>query len=155
MLPVLPFLVEELLGTAYSATVARHTGLLTGIYVAALFLFPPLWRRLSAHWGLRPVMLIGLVGLGSSLVFFTLFDDISPLYFGRLLDGFFASAVMPVVLAVISAHAPTSEWRAQRLEWLSIAAIAGFGYTDLMVDGAPSPHQSDTTLRWLTDRLRS
>ncbi|MIF47823.1 hypothetical protein EA136_24605 [Enterobacter hormaechei subsp. hoffmannii] len=22
------------------------------------------------------------------------------------------------------------------------------GYTDLMVDGAPSPHQSDTTLRW-------
>lgn len=29
------------------------------------------------------------------------------------------------------------------------------GYTDLMVDGAPSPHQSDTTLRWLIDRLRS
>ncbi|EAB1031004.1 peptidase M23, partial [Shigella sonnei] len=22
-------------------------------------------------------------------------------------------------------------------------------------DGAPSPHQSDTTLRWLIDRLRS
>ena len=29
------------------------------------------------------------------------------------------------------------------------------GYTDLMVDGAPSPHQSDTTLRWLIDRPRS
>jgi len=29
------------------------------------------------------------------------------------------------------------------------------GYTDLMVDGAPSLHQSDTTLRWLIDRLRS
>ncbi|WP_187148410.1 hypothetical protein [Thioalkalivibrio sulfidiphilus] len=29
------------------------------------------------------------------------------------------------------------------------------GYTDLMVDGAPLPHQSDTTLRWLIDRLRS
>ncbi len=29
------------------------------------------------------------------------------------------------------------------------------GYTDLMVDGAPSPHQSDTPLRWLIDRLRS
>ncbi len=26
-----------------------------------------------------------------------------------------------------------------------------FGYTDLMVDGAPSPHQPDTTLRWLID----
>ena len=33
--------------------------------------------------------------------------------------------------------------------------IRHFGYTDLMVDGAPSPHQSDTTLRWLIDRLRS
>ena len=29
------------------------------------------------------------------------------------------------------------------------------GYTDLMVDGAPLPHQPDTTLRWLIDRLRS
>ena len=29
------------------------------------------------------------------------------------------------------------------------------GVYDLMVDGAPSPHQSDTTLRWLIDRLRS
>ncbi|MBK1673911.1 hypothetical protein CKO35_11450 [Ectothiorhodospira shaposhnikovii] len=30
-----------------------------------------------------------------------------------------------------------------------------YGYTDLMVDGAPSPHQPDTTLRWLIDRPRS
>jgi hypothetical protein len=37
----------------------------------------------------------------------------------------------------------------------SIYAVYSFGYTDLMVDGAPSPHQSDTTLRWLIDRLRS
>ncbi len=29
------------------------------------------------------------------------------------------------------------------------------GYTDLMVDGAPSPHQPDTSLRWLIDRPRS
>ena len=29
------------------------------------------------------------------------------------------------------------------------------GYTDLMVDGASSPHQPDTTLRWLIDRPRS
>ena len=29
------------------------------------------------------------------------------------------------------------------------------GYTDLMVDWASSPHQPDTTLRWLIDRPRS
>ncbi|MBS99638.1 MAG: MFS transporter [Oceanospirillaceae bacterium] len=39
---------------------------------------------------------------------------------------------------------------------ISLALPSGNeGYTDLMVDGAPSPHQSDTTLRWLIDRLRS
>ncbi|MCL5078565.1 hypothetical protein M5P25_05150, partial [Neisseria perflava] len=32
-----------------------------------------------------------------------------------------------------------------------IIRVAICGYTDLMVDGAPSPHQSDTTLRWLID----
>ncbi|NRP58782.1 histidine kinase dimerization/phospho-acceptor domain-containing protein [Marinobacterium sp. xm-d-564] len=37
----------------------------------------------------------------------------------------------------------------------STASAKNIGYTDLMVDGAPSPHQSDTTLRWLIDRLRS
>ena len=36
-----------------------------------------------------------------------------------------------------------------------ICDLFNYGYTDLMVDGAPSPHQSDTTLRWLIDRLRS
>jgi len=34
-------------------------------------------------------------------------------------------------------------------------AIALGGYTDLMVDGAPLPHQPDTIIRWLIDRLRS
>ncbi|TPD88815.1 aromatic amino acid transporter, partial [Pantoea vagans] len=29
------------------------------------------------------------------------------------------------------------------------------GYPDLMVDGAPSPHQPYTTLRWLIDRPRN
>lgn len=29
------------------------------------------------------------------------------------------------------------------------------GYTDLMVDGAPLPHQPDTIIRWLIDRPRS
>lgn len=43
------------------------------------------------------------------------------------------------------------------VEWVSQSRISveKNGYTDLMVDGAPSPHQSDTTLRWLIDRLRS
>ncbi|NNJ14489.1 helix-turn-helix transcriptional regulator [Pseudomonas putida CSV86] len=33
--------------------------------------------------------------------------------------------------------------------------LENLGYTDLMVDGAPLPHQPDTIIRWLIDRLRS
>lgn len=35
------------------------------------------------------------------------------------------------------------------------ALALDFGYTDLMVDGAPLPHQPDTIIRWLIDRPRS
>ncbi len=45
--------------------------------------------------------------------------------------------------------------RAIVLARLEVGMASELGYTDLMVDGAPSPHQSDTTLRWLIDRLRS
>ena len=48
--------------------------------------------------------------------------------------------------------------RARVKEWFPRFGLAGFedsGYTDLMVDGAPLPHQPDTIIRWLIDRLRS
>ena len=43
----------------------------------------------------------------------------------------------------------------RELQYAALEYLKKMGYTDLMVDGAPSPHQSDTTLRWLIDRLRS
>lgn len=45
--------------------------------------------------------------------------------------------------------------KANDADELGLIWLNKIGYTDLMVDGAPSPHQSDTTLRWLIDRLRS
>lgn len=41
VLPILPFLVERVAGTADAATLSLHTGLLTGTYVLAIFLFAP------------------------------------------------------------------------------------------------------------------
>ena len=41
---------------------------------------------------------------------------------------------------------PMTLWNPQQVQ---------MGYTDLMVDGAPLPHQPDTIIRWLIDRLRS
>jgi MFS family permease len=43
VLPILPFLIERLAGTTDATTLSWHTGLLTGIYIFATFLFAPLW----------------------------------------------------------------------------------------------------------------
>lgn len=41
-LPLLPYLIERLLGAGVEAAqVSRHTGLLTAVYTLPLFLFPP------------------------------------------------------------------------------------------------------------------
>ena len=48
VLPLLPYLIERLLGAGVEAAqVSRHTGLLTAVYTLSLFLFAPLWGRLS------------------------------------------------------------------------------------------------------------
>lgn len=46
-------------------------------------------------------------------------------------------------------------WKQTAAEYQALYHQGFNGYTDLMVDGAPSPHQPDTTLRWLIDRPRS
>lgn len=48
VLPLLPFLIERLLGVGVAAArVSRHIGLLTAVYTFSLFLFAPMWGRLS------------------------------------------------------------------------------------------------------------
>ena len=43
VLPLLPYLIERLLGTGGdSAQVSRATGLLTGLYTLSIFCLPPL-----------------------------------------------------------------------------------------------------------------
>ena len=59
VLPILPFLIERLAGTADAATLSWHTGLITGTYILAIFLFAPLWGKVSDRWGRRPVLLHG------------------------------------------------------------------------------------------------
>ena len=131
VLPLLPYLIERLLDagsarTQMSAQVSGATGLLTGIYTLALFLFAPMWGRMSDQHGRRVILLAGLTGFGVTTLVFSLFENLAGLYAERFLSGLFAAAVTPVALAVIADLATSEEARARRLTFVSLAGISGF-----------------------------
>jgi MFS family permease len=126
VLPIMPFLIERLAGTTDATTLSWHTGLLTGTYILAIFLFAPLWGKISDRWGRRPVILLGLVGFAVTVAVFALVESLPLLYLGRFLDGVFAAAIAPVAYALVGDHAPSKEWRAHRFALINVAGTAGF-----------------------------
>ena len=127
VLPLLPYLIERLLGVGVEAArVSRHTGLLTAVYALSLFLFAPMWGRLSDRRGTRGVLLIGLLGFGVTMLVFSFVESLVAVYAERFLSGMFAAAVTPVAAAAIGNFATTEHGRARRLSFVSMAGIAGF-----------------------------
>ena len=127
VLPLLPYLIERLLGSVSDAAqVSRATGLLTGLYTLALFLFAPLWGHLSDRFGRRPVLLTGLAGFSATMLTFAFIENLTAVYAERFLSGMFAAAVTPVALAVIGDLAATEAARARQLTFVSLAGISGF-----------------------------
>lgn len=126
-LPLLPYLMERLLGAGTSvAKVSRHTGLLTAIYTLALFLFAPLWGRLADRRGPRGVLLLGLIGFAVTMLVFSFVETILAVYAERFLSGIFAAAVTPIAAAVIGRLTTSEHERARQLSFVSMAGITGF-----------------------------
>lgn len=126
VLPLLPNLIERLLGTgAEISLISRHTGLLTAVYALALFLFAPVWGRLSDRHGRRCILLFGLLGFGVSMLVFSFIESLVAVYAERFLSGMFASAVTPVVAATIGDFT-NEEGRGRQLAYVSMAGITGF-----------------------------
>src|SRR5262245_66006814 len=99
VLPLLPRYAEDYLGPAgVSPEMSGFViGLLISSFSAMQFLFAPLWGRASDRVGRRPILLIGL---GGSVVFYSLFGiaseltpaegtwlAITPLFLSRLRPG--------------------------------------------------------------------
>jgi MFS family permease len=127
LLPLLPYLIERLLGAGGDAAqVSRATGLLTGLYTLSLFLFAPAWGRMSDRYGRRSILLIGLIGFSATMLTFAFVENLVAVYAERFLSGMFAAAVTPVALATIGDLAATEEARARRLTFVSLAGISGF-----------------------------
>lgn len=154
VLPLLPFLIERLLGAdGDAAQVSRSTGLLTGLYMFSLFLFAPVWGRLSDRYGRRIILLMGLFGFSATMLTFAFLENLSAIYAERFLSGMFAAAVTPVALAAIGDLAATEEARARRLTFVSLAGISGFLLGPMLgvfVEGASDLFYSEQAVGSLT-----
>lgn len=124
-LPILPFFLEPLLTDRSRFSVSWHVGMMTGVYTFAMFLFAPLWGRLSDKVGRRPVILVSLGGFVLMLGFFALSRNLWFAYATRILGGLFASAILPVASAYI-ADVSAGGLRARRFAWMGTAALIGF-----------------------------
>ncbi len=125
VLPVLPFLLESMLGDGARFSVAWHTGMIAAIYMFALFVCAPLWGRVSDRIGRRPIILLGLGGCVLALVSFGVVTNLWFAYLVRGLGGAMVSAVLPVTLAYVS-DTSSRELRARRFAWMTAATTLGF-----------------------------
>jgi DHA1 family multidrug resistance protein-like MFS transporter len=123
VLPVLPLILQRS-GLAPSA-VTWHTGMLTGVYMLTVFLFAPLWGRVSDRIGRRPLIAFGLAGTTLALISFALFRTLPLAYVARALTGVFVAAVIPVATAEVGDISGQSS-RAHRFALLTSASLLGF-----------------------------
>ena len=121
---VRPYLLRYL-GEAPASTVAWHVGMLGGVYLFALFLFAPLWGRLSDRYGRMGVLLIGFATFLVGSTATALAPSLGIVYAARLLAGAGAAAIVPTAQAYIADRSTTVD-RSRRFVLLGSASFIGF-----------------------------
>ncbi len=127
LLPLLPAWLNSMMPGTTAIEVARHVGLISGVYAAGVLVGAPLWGVVADRTGPGRVLLIGLVGYVASLLLLLVpaFASLWGIYALRGMTGFFVAAVVPVVSALVAQYTPT-EQRARRFAWLSAMSLLGF-----------------------------
>lgn len=127
LLPVLPGWLASLMPGANASEVGRHVGFLSGVYAVGVLLGAPLWGIVSDRIGRGRILIVGLLGYVSSLLFLLVpaMSGLWGIYALRGATGFFVAAVVPVVAALVAEHTPESQ-RARRFAWLGAMSLLGF-----------------------------
>lgn len=93
---VLPFFIEELGGSG------AQFGILLILFGFMQLIFAPAWIKVSDKYGRKPVLILGMIGLGSFMLFFGLASAIWMLYVAQVASGILSSAMPSVAMAYIS-----------------------------------------------------
>ncbi|WP_080843743.1 MFS transporter [Cytobacillus gottheilii] len=119
IIPVMPFYAEEI------GASPTELGLLMAVYSLMQLLFAPMWGRISDKIGRKPVIMIGIFGLGISFLLMALSTELWMLFAARVLGGFLSSANMPTVMAYV-ADITSEEDRGKGMGIVGAAVGMGF-----------------------------
>jgi DHA1 family multidrug resistance protein-like MFS transporter len=96
VMPIMPFYVESM------GASGTELGLLVAISPFIQLIASPLWGSMSDRYGRKPVLLLGLLGYGISMVLFGLADQLWMLFAARGAGALLSAATMPTTMAYIS-----------------------------------------------------
>ncbi|QFK72741.1 TCR/Tet family MFS transporter [Pradoshia sp. D12] len=119
IIPVLPFLAEEVGGTP------TQLGLLMAVYSLMQLIFAPIWGKISDRIGRKPVMLIGIFGLALSFFIMAIANSLWIMFVARIIGGILSSANMPTTMAYV-ADITTEEDRGKGMGIIGAATGLGF-----------------------------
>ena len=124
IIPVVPKLLQQLLGSNDISKASQYGGWLTFAYASMQFLFSPILGNLSDKYGRRPVLLFSLFGFGIDYLFLSFAPSIIWLFIGRIISGI-TGASFTTASAYI-ADISTPENRAQNFGMIGAAFGLGF-----------------------------
>lgn len=124
IIPVMPKLIEQLLGVSDISKASQYGGWLTFAFAFMQFLFAPVLGNLSDRYGRRLVLLFSLFGFGIDYIFLSFAPSIGWLFVGRLIAGL-TGASFTTASAYI-ADISTPENRAQNFGMIGAAFGLGF-----------------------------
>lgn len=103
VMPIIPFYMEEL------GAGGTELGLLVASYAVMRLIFGPIWGSLSDRIGRKPILLVGILGYGITMVGFGLATQLWMMFVARMLSGVLSSATSPTTMAYISDSTPEEE----------------------------------------------
>ena len=124
IIPVMPKLIEQLLGVTDVSIASQYGGWLTFAYAFMQFIFAPVLGNLSDQYGRRPILLFSLFGFGIDYIFLSFAPSIGWLFIGRLIAG--VNGASFTTASAYIADISTAENRAQNFGMIGAAFGLGF-----------------------------
>jgi DHA1 family multidrug resistance protein-like MFS transporter len=118
VMPIIPFYMEHL------GAGGTELGLLVASYAVMRLIFGPIWGSLSDRVGRKPILMIGVMGYGVTMVGFGLATKLWMMFAARILAGVLSSATSPTTMAYIG-DSTSEEERSGGMGVLGAAAGLG------------------------------